>query len=95
MISRGVFFGAIGNGLHRKRWDHRDNVGELDDACNWRRVLDEIEFELFVERRVDGVRAAPQQQRVAVGRCTNNRLGRYIGAAAGPVLDDERLPEPV
>ena len=55
----------------------------------------EIEFELFVERCIDRVHSAAQEERVAVGGCTNNRFGSYVGASARPVFDDKWLPEPV
>ena len=54
---------------------------------------DEIEAELFVERRIDGVHCAAEQQRVTVGGRTNDRFGRDVAARAGPVLDNDRLVE--
>ena len=58
------------------------------------RIAQEIEIEFVVERGVDGVRRRGKQKRVAVRRRPHHRLGRDIGAAARPVLDDEGLAEP-
>src|SRR5262249_33712566 len=60
-----------------------------------RDVADEIEIELVVERRVDRVESTDQEQRVAVGRGTHDRLSGDIAAGARTVLDDERLTEPL
>src|SRR5262245_5864448 len=68
------------------RWiDHHD-VGVALDACHWRDIADEIEIELVIERSVDGVPTADQEQRVAVRRCAHDRLGADIAAAARSVL---------
>ena len=69
--------------------------GTSDDARDRRDVADEIEIELVVERRVDRVRERRQEERVAVGRRTHDRLGANIVAGARPVLDDEWLAEPL
>src|SRR5215467_8880207 len=58
-----------------------------------RDVADEIEVELFVQRRVDRVVPPDHEQRVAVGRRTYNRLGADIAAATRPVVDHELLAE--
>ena len=81
----------FGNRLRRKRRTYRHDVGKSNDAGNRREVADEIEAEFFVERRIDRVHRAAQQQCVTVRGCTNDRFGRYIAARAGPVLDDDRL----
>ena len=53
-------------------------MGHAHDAGDRRDVADEIEIELVVERRVDRVARADQQQRVAVRRRAHDRLGaRY------------------
>jgi hypothetical protein len=49
------------------------------------------EGELLVERDVDRVRRADDEERVAIGRRPHHELGAEIGAGAGPILDDELL----
>ena len=66
----------------------------MADARNRRDVMDEIEFELFIERGVDGIGKADQKQRVAVGGSIQHGLGGDIAACARPVLNDELLAEP-
>ena len=85
----------LGNRLGRNRWIHHHDVGHADDARDRRDVADEIEIELVVERRIDRVRRADQEKRVAVGRRAHDRLGGDIAAGARPVLDDELLAEPL
>src|SRR5215472_12413478 len=62
-------------------------------ARDWRDVTDEVEIELVVERRIDCVRRSGPQQRIAVGRRTNDRFGADIGAPARTVLNDEWLAQ--
>ncbi len=83
----------FGNRLDRQRRMHHHDVGKANDARDRLHLLHEIEIELVVERGVDRVRRRDQQQRVAVRRGAQHGLGRDIGAAARPVLDDEGLPE--
>ena len=56
---------------------------------------DEIEIEIVVERRIDGVRRDGQHQRVAVRRRSYDDLGADIAAGARPIVDEEWLPEPL
>src|SRR5262245_21454816 len=60
-------------GRHRRMHHHDEGVAA--DRCDWRDVADEIEIELVVERRIDGVRRGRQKQRVAVRWCLHDRLG--------------------
>ena len=59
---------------------HRRNG---DDARDGFDVLDEIELERLVERRIDGVGLRDPEQRVAVRRSLHDGLGGDIGAGAG------------
>src|SRR5262245_66335301 len=52
-------------------------------------------MELSVERCIDCVDGAAQQQRVAIGLSPSNRFGRYIGASTRPIFDNELLAEPL
>jgi len=84
----------LGNGFDRKRRiDHCDQRN-AHETCDRHDVADEIEIELVVIGRIDGVGGGGQQQRVAVRRGTRDRLGRDVGRRARPVLDDELLTEP-
>ena len=85
----------LGTRLGRKRRiDHHDER-RTGDACDRRDVADEIEIEIVVERRIDGVRRRGHKKRVAVRRRPHDRLGGEICAGARPVLDDELLAEPL
>src|SRR5258708_938169 len=84
----------LGNSFGRNRWMYRYDVRLPVNACDRRDVADEIETELVIERGVDGVPTADDEQRVAVRRCAHDRLGADIAAAARSVLDDEWLAEP-
>jgi hypothetical protein len=70
-----------------------DDVGDADDAGDRGDIADEIVIELFVKRRVDRMNQIDLQQRVAIGRRVHDHFGADVGAAAGPVLDNELLPE--
>jgi hypothetical protein len=58
-------------------------------------VADEIEIELLVERRIDRIPGADQEQRVSVRRRPHDCLGGDIAAGTGPVLCVERLAKPL
>jgi len=66
---------------------------EADQSGDRRDVADEIEIELFVERRVDRVSRHHVEKRVAVRQSGHDRFGRDIAAGAGPLLDEERLAQ--
>jgi hypothetical protein len=54
-----------------------------------------IVIQIVVERRIDGVRRARIEQRVAVGRRAHDEFGCDIAAGARLVVDDELLAEPL
>src|SRR5262245_26265527 len=81
----------LGQGLGWNRRVHDHDGWKSDDRSDRRDVANEIETEFLVERRVDGVRRASHEQRVAVRRRLHHRLGANVAAGAGPVLDDELL----
>jgi hypothetical protein len=58
-------------------------------------VANEIEVELFVERRIHCVRRDDQEQRVAIRRRDDDNFGADTAASARPVLNDEVLSEPL
>ena len=85
----------LGNGGDRDRLVHHQDVRHADHARDRRDVTNEIEAQLVVERVVDRVRRNHLEQRVAVRRGLHHGLGPDIAAGARPVLDDDRLTEPL
>ena len=73
---------------------HLHHQGASDQSGNRRDVAHEIEVEPLVERCVDGICRADQQQRVAVRERFHHRFGADVGTRARPVLNDEGLAEP-
>src|SRR5262245_30372048 len=58
-------------------------------------IAQEIETELVVKGGIDRMGGTDREERVTVGRCAHDGFGRDIGPAARPVLDYERLAEPI
>jgi hypothetical protein len=56
-------------------------------------VADKIEIQVLIKRGVDRIAGIDQEQRIAVRRSTNDRLGTEIASGARLVLDDKGLPE--
>src|SRR5215813_195380 len=83
----------LGNRLSRDRWIYRHDKWCADNASDWRDIADEIVVELVVECRIDRVPCANNEQRVAVGRGTHDRLGADIASATRPVVDNKLLAE--
>src|SRR5215831_14677657 len=74
---------------------HDYDEGVADDARDRRDIADEIEIELLIKRRIDGVVRCGNEEGIAIWGSADDRLGAEIGASAGPVFDDERLAEPL
>src|SRR6059058_1040502 len=70
------------------------DVGPNGDARDRRDIADEIETELVVECRVDGVRGAAKKESVAVWRRTHDRLSAQTAASTHSIFDHEWLAEP-
>ena len=81
--------------LGRKRWIDLKGKSLAADARNRRDVADEIVVELFVERRVDRTLNRRQKERIPVSGRVDDRLDGDVTGAARPVLDYERLAEPL
>jgi hypothetical protein len=81
----------LGDRLGRNRLMHHHDVGHDNDAGDRRDVANEIETKLFVQRSIDCVGRGDQEERVAIGGRTHDRLGGDITAGTRPVLDDEWL----
>jgi hypothetical protein len=74
---------------------HHHHVGAAGD-CRYRRdVADELETEIVIERRVDRIRRADDDERIAVRARPCRRLGADRAAGARPVVNDEGLAEPL
>ena len=85
----------LGDGARRNRWVHDEDKRVAADACDGRYIADEIEIELVIERCVDGVRYAADEESVPICGRTHHRLGGDIAAATWPILDHKRLAEPL
>jgi hypothetical protein len=73
---------------------HQHDQRLTRDGGDRRNVAQKSESKIVVERRVDRIRGPDQQQRISVGRCAHDRFGGEVAGSAGPVLDDDRLPQP-
>src|SRR5262249_41363683 len=83
----------LGNVVGRHRRMHHHYIGQPNQSSHRSAVANEIERKLLVERRVDGVVRTDEGDRVAIGYRAEHRLHADIAARAGPVLDDELLPQ--
>ena len=75
-----------------RRMDHHHEIG-IVDRRHRRKVAHQHERLVGDQRLVGGVGVRHQEQRVAVGRRTRDRLGAQDRAGARTVLDHERLLE--
>jgi hypothetical protein len=66
---------------HRREAQHRDR----------REILGDVEWDVLIERLVDGDAAGGERQRVAVRRRHGSELGADVAARAAAVLDNDRL----
>ena len=85
----------LGHGLRRKR---RMNLHHQRNAADQRHrhgVAHEAEAEIVEQRRIDAVRRHAEQQRVTVRRRAHDRFGCDVSARARPVVDHDRLADPV
>jgi hypothetical protein len=72
-----------------------DDVGKANESRDRRDVAHEIEIELGEKRDICSVRRRGQQQRVAVRRSIDDRLGGDVRPRAGAAFDDKLLTEPL
>src|SRR5262245_51192285 len=77
-----------------RRMRHHDKR-LADHARDWRDVTDKIEVEPLVQCCVDCIRGIYEEECVSVRRGLHDCLSGDVGASAWPVLDDERLAEPL
>src|SRR5262245_37856013 len=81
--------------LGRNRWMHRYDVRLPANACDRRDVADEIETKLVIERGIDGVPTAHDEEGITVRGRTHGCLGSNIAGRTRPVFNDEWLAEPL
>src|SRR5689334_12889544 len=81
------------NGVDRNGRMHLQHVRYRKGAVDGRKIADEIEIEVLIKRRVDGVGGSTPQKRIAVWRLARDELGRDIAGRAGPVVEYKRLAE--
>src|ERR1700686_1674438 len=74
---------------------HHHHVGPAADTGHRRYIADEIEIEMLIERRVDRIRRTRDEERISVRARPHHRLGPDRAACTRPVVDDERLAEPL
>jgi hypothetical protein len=79
--------------LHRQRGMHHQHGGGAAELADHGEVLDRIEGNLLVERRIDRMRRGRDHHRVAVGCRAGNEFGADHGRAARAVFDDDLLTE--
>src|SRR5215470_4494114 len=82
------------NRLGRNGWMHGYQKGPLDNSndCD---VADEIEIEVVIESCIDCGSSIRPKKRIAVGGRTHDHFGGDIAGSTCPVLDHERLTEPL
>src|SRR6516164_11008827 len=75
-------------------WMHRYQKGPLDnpDDCD---VADEIEIEIVIEGCVDRGSSICAKKRIAISGRAHDCFGGELAGGAWPVLDDERLTQPL
>ena len=82
----------LGDRFRRARGRHDQDVVERDQRRDRLEVLDRIELQIGVERRVDGMRAGvAHHQQIAVRRRVLDRHRRHVAGGARAVLDDDGL----
>ena len=74
---------------------HKNDHHHANDARDGCDIADEVEIELLVERRVDGVRDGSQKQGMPVRRRIDDRFGADVAAGSRSILDHEGLSQPI
>src|SRR5262249_16125017 len=81
----------LGNRLGGERWICQHGLGLLRDARDRSDIAGEIEIKILVERGVDCVRRAYEEERIAVWRRSHDGFGGDIGGSTRSIFDDEWL----
>jgi hypothetical protein len=77
------------NSFGRKRGMYKHDVGLPVDTCDWCNIADEIERELFIERRISRVSDIDHKQGIAIRGCLHDRLNADIATCTWTVLNNE------
>jgi hypothetical protein len=85
----------FGNRRRRKGGIDHHYVRHVHDRGDRRDVTNEDVTEPLIKRLVNGIIRPDREQGVTVRRCTHDSLSANGASSARPVLDDERLAEPV
>ena len=79
------------HGLDRQLGRNGEHVRRDEYLRDRREILDRVEWQCFVQARIDDQRrVAAHQQRVAVGGRLGDAIGGDVAAGAGNILDHER-----
>src|SRR5260370_32094598 len=68
-------------------------MGHPDDARDRGNITDEVIVQFFKQRRVDRRGGPDHEERVAICRCSYDRLNAHIAAAPWAILNEELLTE--
>ncbi|MCC7082386.1 MAG: hypothetical protein IT530_17090 [Burkholderiales bacterium] len=82
-------------GLHRQPGIHRQHVGTVADLADKRERLDGVKRQLPIHRRAERVRGRDHQHGLPVRAGLGGHIDAEIAASPGPIVDDERLTEPL
>jgi hypothetical protein len=74
--------------------DH-DYIEERIKSRYRRKIFNEIEPEIIIQAHVPHVGTGSEEQRVTVGRCSDDSLGSKIPTCTWSVLHNELLAQPL
>ena len=60
-----------------------------DDACDRRDVTHEIETQIFIKRRIDGISARGAKERITIRKCFYDEFGTDIARRTRAVIDND------
>src|SRR5262244_4046193 len=80
-------------GAHAEGWSDVDQRRRIADQRNGGKVADRIERQVLVQRSQDGMTGIGEQDGVAVGGRSRDRLRRDEAARTGTICDDDLLAE--
>jgi hypothetical protein len=83
----------LGNCFSRNRWVHGQNEWSTDNARDRRDVANEIETQIFIERRIDGISAGGTKERITIRKCFHNEFGTDIARRTRAVIDNDLFPK--
>src|SRR6516165_6578137 len=81
----------LGESFHQHRRMHFHHIGQPHNASDWYAIADEVERQVFVKGRADGVVRSDERNRVTIGSGIKRGLHTDVAAGARPVLNDKLL----